>query len=160
MLDFIASELASLDQLKREPDQSEPPPSVVEDNHQAREPKRHQEMSLAIDTTDEAIDTYIEEIFDQIRPRKEMFLQAFITPIYKNPLEILANIQKPDFGGQAQAEDGAPSLLEATNSLAYILNVQLYLTLEKAKENVMALVNDSTLDNPRDYRADQAAAAA
>lgn len=37
-------------------------------------------------------------------------------------------------------EDGNPSalsLLDATNSLAYILNVQLYLTLEKAKENLI-----------------------
>jgi hypothetical protein len=33
-------------------------------------------------------------------------------------------------------EINALSLLDATNSLAYILNVQLYLTLEKAKENV------------------------
>jgi len=31
------------------------------------------------------------------------------------------------------------NLLDATNSLAYILNVQLYLTLEKAKENVISL---------------------
>lgn len=108
---------------------------MVEEEKQ-REPEKQQQISLGIDTTDEAIDAYIEEIFDQIRPRKEMFLQAFITPIYKNPLEVLANIQKPDFGGQGQGEDGAPSLLEATNSLAYILNVQLYLTLEKAKENV------------------------
>jgi hypothetical protein len=35
------------------------------------------------------------------------------------------------------AEDTAAlNLLDATSSLAYILNVQLYLTLEKAKENV------------------------
>lgn len=33
-------------------------------------------------------------------------------------------------------EQNAMNLLDATNSLSYILNVQLYLTLEKAKENV------------------------
>lgn len=34
-------------------------------------------------------------------------------------------------------DNNALNLLDATNSLAYILNVQLYLTLEKAKENII-----------------------
>jgi hypothetical protein len=50
-----------------------------------------------------------------------MFLQAFMTPIYKNPLEVLSQIQKPDFG--QPNDDAQLSLLEATNSLAFILNV-------------------------------------
>ncbi len=94
---------------------------------------------FGIDTSETAIEQYIEEIFEQIRPRKDQFLQAFITPIFKNPLEVLSQLQKPDFGiGGAGVTDeqNAMNLLDATNSLAYILNVQLYLTLEKAKENV------------------------
>jgi hypothetical protein len=55
-------------------------------------------MCLGIDTSEQAIDQYIEEIFEQIRPRKEQFLQAFITPIYKNPLDVLEKLQKADFG--------------------------------------------------------------
>lgn len=39
-----------------------------------------------------------------------------MTPIYKNPLEILSNLQKPEFGDME-------GTLEFTNSLAYILNV-------------------------------------
>jgi hypothetical protein len=49
-------------------------------------------ISLGIDTSENAIEQYIEEIFEQIRPRKEQFLQAFITPIYKNPLEVLSQL--------------------------------------------------------------------
>lgn len=66
-------------------------------------------------------------------------MQAFITPIYKNPVDVLAHLSKPDFGaGNPYGEEhNALSLLDATNSLAYILNVQLYLTLEKAKENII-----------------------
>jgi hypothetical protein len=47
----------------------------------------------------------------------------------------LAILQKPD--GLVDENNNGLSLLDATNSLAYILNVQLYLTLEKAKENVI-----------------------
>lgn len=104
-------------------------------------------MCLGIDTSEQAINQYIEEIFEQIRPRKEQFLQAFITPIYKNPLDTLEKLQKPDFG-QGMAEDTAAlNLLDATSSLAYILNVQLYLTLEKAKENVGITRLTLNLDN-------------
>lgn len=91
---------------------------------------------MGIDTSEAAIEQYIEEIFQQIRPRKEQFLQAFITPIYKNPLDVLTHLQKPEFGTMSD-ENGVMNLLDATSSLAYILNVQLYLTLEKAKENVI-----------------------
>jgi hypothetical protein len=45
---------------------------------------------FGIDTSETAIEQYIEEIFEQIRPRKDQFLQAFITPIFKNPLEVLS----------------------------------------------------------------------
>jgi hypothetical protein len=48
--------------------------------------------------------------------RRDQFLQAFITPIYKNPLEVLSNLQRPDYGDM----DGG---MDFTNSLAYILNV-------------------------------------
>jgi hypothetical protein len=96
-------------------------------------------LTLGIDTSEQAIEQYVEEIFEQIRPRKEQFLQAFITPIYKSPLDQLAILQKPDIlglGGYSE-DNNALNLLDATNSLAYILNVQLYLTLEKAKENII-----------------------
>ncbi len=85
---------------------------------------------MGIETSDEAIEQYIDEIFSQITLRREQFLQAFITPIYKNPLEILSNLQRPDYG---EIDNNS---MDMTNSMAYILNVQLYLTLEKARENV------------------------
>ena len=44
-------------------------------------------------------------------------------------------------------DTAALNLLDATSSLAYILNVQLYLTLEKAKENV-SLYFITCIDNP------------
>jgi hypothetical protein len=95
---------------------------------------------MGIDTSEAAIEQYIEEIFQQIRPRKEQFLQAFITPIYKNPLDVLAHVMKPEFGTMSDENGGGMNLLDATSSLAYILNVQLYLTLEKAKENVRLFI--------------------
>ena len=61
-----------------------------------------------------------------------------MTPIYKNPLEVLSNLQRPDFGEME-------GTLDFTNSLAFILNVQLYLTLEKAKENVIINRNDDNV---------------
>jgi hypothetical protein len=84
---------------------------------------------MGIDTSDEQLYKYVEEIFDQIRSRKDLFLQAFATPIYKSPLEVLSNLQKPDFSEMEMTVD-------LSSSLSCILNVQLYLTLEKAKENV------------------------
>ncbi|CDW82922.1 iq calmodulin-binding motif family protein [Stylonychia lemnae] len=106
--------------------------SLKELTHQSRE----QIKRLGIDTSIESIEQYINEIFSQITVRREQFLQAFITPIYKNPLEILANLQRPDYGDMEAGMD-------FTNSLAYILNVQLYLTLEKAREN--SISNDDEL---------------
>lgn len=91
---------------------------------------REQPKRIGIDTTIESIEQYVNEIFSQITVRREQFLQAFITPIYKNPLEILQNLQRPDYGD-------IDNQMDFTNSLAYILNVQLYLTLEKARENVI-----------------------
>jgi hypothetical protein len=90
-------------------------------------------MQIGINTTDECIETYIDDIFTQILLRKEQFLQAFLTPIYKNPLEILGNLQRADYMG---SYDTMGDGMDMTNSLSYILNVQLYLTLEKARENV------------------------
>ena len=82
-----------------------------------------------IDTSEQAIDEYIEEIFTQIRARSSDFMNAFSTPILRDPLDMLGQIQKPEFGEGEQTMD-------LTNSLTCILNVQLYLTLEKARENV------------------------
>jgi hypothetical protein len=61
-----------------------------------------------------------------------------MTPFFKNPLDVLSQLQRPDLMLDDQA--GTLSLLDATNSIAYILNVQLYLTLEKAKENVRIIL--------------------
>ena len=56
---------------------------------------------------------------------------AFYTPIYKNPLLVLSNLQRQNIG------QGNIDPFELSNTLSSILNVQLYLTLEKARENVI-----------------------
>jgi hypothetical protein len=84
---------------------------------------------LGIDTSLQCISEYIDEILSQIKVRRDQFLQAFATPIYKNPLEVLSNLQSPDYGELEMT-------IDFSNSMACILNVQLYLTLEKARENV------------------------
>ena len=59
-------------------------------------------------------------------------MNAFYTPIYKNPLIVLSNLQRANIGQANQTGQ-----LDLTNTLSSILNVQLYLTLEKARENVI-----------------------
>lgn len=58
-------------------------------------------------------------------------MSAFYTPIFKNPLTVLSNLQRQNIG------QGNIDVLDLSNTLASILNVQLYLTLEKARENVI-----------------------
>lgn len=47
------------------------------------------QLIAGIDTSIETVDSYIEDIFAQIRERGPQFLNAFLTPIYKDPLEQL-----------------------------------------------------------------------
>ena len=82
----------------------------------------------------------MEDIFAQIRDRAPQFLNAFLTPIFKDPLESLNLLQKAQLEYQLSGTmSGAPNLLEQfslNSSLVCILNVQLYLTLEKERESV------------------------
>ena len=55
-------------------------------------------------------------------------------------MEILNNLQKPEYGDM-------DITMDMTNSLSCILNVQLYLTLEKAKENVCFICFYMLLDD-------------
>lgn len=56
-------------------------------------------------------------------------MNAFYTPICKNPFEILYNLQRMDVGDFEMVS-------EESTSMANILNVDLYLTLEKAREEL------------------------
>lgn len=98
-------------------------------------------MIAGIDTSLETVDSYIEDIFAQIRDRAPQFLNAFLTPIYKDPLEQLQLNQRAQLEYQLNGTlSGAPPGLlddfQFNNSLICILNVQLYLTLEKERESV------------------------
>ena len=44
-------------------------------------------LIAGIDTSIETVDSYVEDIFHQIRERGPQFLNAFLTPIYRDPLE-------------------------------------------------------------------------
>lgn len=57
-------------------------------------------------------------------------MNAFYTPICKNPFEILYNLQRMDIGDFEMVS-------EESTSMANILNVDLYLTLEKAREDIL-----------------------
>jgi len=57
-------------------------------------------------------------------------MNAFYTPICKNPFEILYNLQRMDIGDFELVS-------EESTSMANILNVDLYLTLEKAREDIL-----------------------
>ena len=92
----------------------------------------HDQIVAGVDTSIDAVEQYIEGIFSQIRLRGKQFMNAFYTPIYKNPLIVLSNLQRANIGQANQTGQ-----LDLTNTLSSILNVQLYLTLEKARENVI-----------------------
>lgn len=101
-----------------------------------------QDLIAGIDTSLETVDSYVEDIFTQIRERAPQFLNAFLTPIYKDPLEQLQLNQRAQLEYQLNGTFAGlqPSLLEEyqlNSSLICILNVQLYLTLEKERENVI-----------------------
>ena len=52
------------------------------------------QIVAGVDTSLDAVEQYVEGIFAQIRTRAPQFMNAFYTPIYKNPLVVLAKIQK------------------------------------------------------------------
>ena len=71
-------------------------------------------------------------------------MNAFYTPIYRNPLTVLTKIQKQGIAqanktgtSQDDGEGRNNNEIDLANTLSSILNVQLYLTLEKARENVI-----------------------
>ena len=52
------------------------------------------QIIAGVDTSLEAVDQYVEGIFAQIRIRAKQFMNAFYTPIYRNPINVLTKIQK------------------------------------------------------------------
>ena len=55
-----------------------------------------EQIIAGVDTSLEAVQTYIDGIFAQIRVRGRQFMNAFYTPIYRNPVTVLHKIkQKP-----------------------------------------------------------------
>ena len=56
--------------------------------------QQQQQLIAGIDTSIDTVESYIEDIFTQIRERGPQFLNAFLTPIYKDPLEHLSLLQK------------------------------------------------------------------
>ncbi len=50
------------------------------------------EIVAGIDTSLQAVQSYIEQVFRQIKVREEEFLHAFYTPVYRDQLYILAAI--------------------------------------------------------------------
>ena len=52
-----------------------------------KEDKSKNELIAGIDTSLETVESYVEDIFAQIRERAPQFLNAFLTPIFKEPLE-------------------------------------------------------------------------
>ena len=53
-----------------------------------------EQIIAGVDTSVEAVEQYIEGIFAQIRTRGKQFMSAFYTPIFKNPLVVLSNLQR------------------------------------------------------------------
>jgi hypothetical protein len=53
-----------------------------------------EQIIAGVDTSIEAVEQYIEGIFAQIRVRGKQFMSAFYTPIFKNPLVVLNNLQQ------------------------------------------------------------------
>jgi len=90
----------------------------------------------------ETVESYIEDIFSQIRERGPQFLNAFLTPIYHQPLDQLHLLRRAQLEYQLNGSQGSffQNMVEHEQlnaSLLCILNVQLYLTLEKERESVI-----------------------
>ena len=94
------------------------------------------EVVAGIDTSLTAVQQYVESLMSQIRAQGDDFLQAFLTPIYKEPLKVLQRVQEQNLG-QGGLNLMNLGTLEGDESFASILNVQLYLTIEKARENII-----------------------
>ena len=54
----------------------------------------------------ETVESYIEDIFVQIRERAPQFLNAFLTPIYKDPMEQIQLLQKASKEYELNASEG------------------------------------------------------
>lgn len=70
----------------------------------------------------------MEGIFAQIRIRAKQFMNAFYTPIYKNPLNVLAKIQKqglepPGNKSNESSQGEGAEAVDLSNTLSSILNV-------------------------------------
>ena len=50
------------------------------------------QIIAGVDTSLEAVDQYVEGIFTQIRVRAKQFMNAFYTPIYRNPMTTLTKM--------------------------------------------------------------------
>ena len=70
------------------------------------EEARDGQLIAGIDTSLETVESYIEDIFAQIRERGPQFLNAFLTPIYKDPMEQLNLLQKAQLEYQMNGSTG------------------------------------------------------
>lgn len=109
---------------------------------QSESEEGNSQLIAGIDTSLETVDSYIEDILSQIRDRAPQFLNAFLTPIFRDPLEQLNLLQKAQIEYQLNGTCGKFNQnlgdhFSPNNSMVCILNVQLYLTLEKERESVI-----------------------
>ena len=81
----------------------------------------------------EVFQTYVNEVFSAIQTRSDLFLKAFSKPIQKDFLEQLNILH---FYGlpEQQSENPDESLIDNLDDQASILTIDLYLSLEKKRE--------------------------
>ena len=94
--------------------------------------------------------SYVDEVFAAIRSKEPLFLKAFSKPIQKDYLEWL---NKLHYHGlmQEMEEDLDGSLINELDDQSCILTIDLYLSLEKKREEISEAMrnklNDLTSDN-------------
>ena len=84
------------------------------------------ESNKGIPTDFSVVDLYLKEVIDEIIKNESMFINNILTPIQRDPIEILHLLRTADIGSYAH--------FDTYNYIIPILGVEIYLEIEKRKE--------------------------
>ena len=94
----------------------------------------------------EIFSNYIKEVFDAIQSRSDLFLKAFSKPIQKDYLESLTKLHYHGIE-EPPVENFEDSMVDNLDDQASILTIDLYLSLEKKREEENELISKLNLFN-------------
>jgi hypothetical protein len=90
--------------------------------------------------------SYIDEVFNAIRSKEPLFLKAFSKPIQKDYLECLTKLHYHGLTPDIE-DDHDNSLINELDDQSWILTIDLYLSLEKKREEHNEQMKASTSES-------------